>query len=187
MQQNLLKQKHNIKKMTKTELVKSFSDNHNEVITFIHSLTDGQFLFSKIGKWSAGQQLRHVYLTLTPFTKVLPSKEYILEKFGKLNRPIWNYETVLEKYLTTNLKAPEQFLPEKIEAKEKTKIINDLQNSLIVISQLLDQYSENELDTLMLPHPLLGNLTIREMFYLMSYHPTHHLKQTKLNLEYYTE
>ena len=153
----------------------------------MNSLTEGQFLFSHNEKWTAGQQFSHIYLTLIPFPKILPSKEFILEKFGKINRPTWNYDTVIEKYLTTTLKAPEQYLPEKVAVEEKETISKNLQNSLKNISKLLDQYSDEELDTFVLPHPLLGNLTIREMFYLMSYHATHHLKQTKLNLEYYSE
>lgn len=35
--------------------------------------------------------------------------------------------------------------------------------------------------------PLLGNLTIREMFYLMTYHATHHLRQIINNLEQQTK
>jgi hypothetical protein len=173
--------------MTKRDLIKSFTGNYNDVIAYMHSLTDGQFLFSHNEKWTAGQQLSHIYLTLTPFSKVLLSKEFILEKFGKINRPTWNYETVVEKYLTTTLKAPEQYLPEEVIAEQKEIIYNDLQNVLKNISEILNKYSDEELDTLVLPHPLLGNLTIREMFYFMTYHATHHLKQTKLNLEHYSE
>jgi len=173
--------------MTKGVLIKSFIDNHNDVIVYINSLTDLQFLSSNNEKWTAGQQFSHIYLTLIPFLKVLPSKDFILEKFGKIDRPTWNYETVVEKYLTTTLKAPAQYLPEKITLEQKLTICNDLQATLKSISELLDQYSEEELDTLVLPHPLLGNLTIREMFYLMTYHANHHLKQTKLNLEYYSK
>jgi len=54
---------------------------------------------------------------------------------------------------------------------------------LLVIGELLEQFTEEELDTLSLPHPLLGILSIREMFYLISYHPSHHLAQTKQCVE----
>jgi hypothetical protein len=173
--------------MTKEDLIKSFAENHNDVIVYVNSLTDQQFLYNYNEKWTAGQQLSHIYLTLIPFLKVLPSKDFILSKFGKIDRPTWNYETVIEKYLTTTLKAPSQYLPEKIILQQKATICTDLQAILKNISQLLDQYAEEEFDTFVLPHPLLGNLTIREMFYLMTYHPTHHLNQTKLNLKNYTE
>jgi hypothetical protein len=78
---------------------------------------------------------------------------------------------------------PQQYLPEQVTPEQKATIATDIQNVLPTIKQLLDQYTEEELDTLVLPHPLLGNLTIREMFYLMGYHATHHLRQTEKNLE----
>ena len=52
--------------MTKQELIESFSKNHQELIDFVNSLTNENFTFSYSGKWTAGQQLNHVYLTIIP-------------------------------------------------------------------------------------------------------------------------
>lgn len=168
--------------MTKQKLIETFYNNHQEMIDFVNSLTDEQFTLSYNGKWSAGQQFSHVYLTLLPFTKVLPSKDFIVEKFGKIKRLTWNYDAVIENYLKTSLQAPSQYLPEQVGSEEKAAITVNIQNVLQSIQHLLDQYTDEEFDSLVLPHPLLGNLTIREMFYLMSYHAIHHLKQTVSNL-----
>jgi len=46
--------------------------------------------------------------------------------------------------------------------------------------QLLD-YSEQDLDELILPHPLLGKLTLREMMYFTMYHVLHHHKSIEEN------
>lgn len=173
--------------MTKQEIIDSFIQNHQETTHYIDNLDDQKFSFSHNSKWTAGQQLEHILLTILPFPKVLVSKEFIREKFGEINRPTWSYNTVLDNYSKTSLKAPEQFLPKsEIQTKQKTQIISDIQNNLERIKELLNNYSEEELDTLVLPHPLLGKLTIREMFYLMSYHPLHHQKQIELSLENYS-
>jgi hypothetical protein len=169
--------------MTKHELIQAFFNNHQEMIDYVASLTDEEFTFSQNKKWSAGQQFSHVYLTLLPFPKVLPSKEFILQKFGKINRPTWSYDLVIENYFKTSRQSPEQYLPEQVDAEQKATITANIQNVLSSIQQLLNEYTDEELDTLVLPHPLLGNLTIREMFYLMSYHATHHLRQTIQNME----
>lgn len=164
--------------MTKQKLILSFIQNHQETISYINDLDEQQFVYRYNTKWAAGQHLQHILLTIIPFPKVLASKTFILEKFGEINRLTWNYETVLENYFKTNLKAPEKFLPEdKIEPSQKSKIISDIQIELEKIKEALAGYSEEELDTLTLLHPLLGQLTIREMFYLMAYHPLHHQKQ----------
>lgn len=169
--------------MTKQVLIATFCANHQTFMDYINSLTDDELVSSFHEKWTAAQQLSHVYLCLLPFPKVLAAKAYILQKFGKINRTIWDYDMVIEQYLQTSLKAPLQFLPEQVGSEQKTKISADLQEILSVIRKLLNEFTDEELDSLVIPHPLLGNLTIREMFYLMSYHPLHHLEQTRKNLE----
>jgi hypothetical protein len=44
------------------------------------------------------------------------------------------------------------------------------------------KFSEKDLDTLILPHPLLGKVTLREMLYFTIYHVQHHVEQVKTNL-----
>lgn len=173
--------------MTKQELIKTFYDNHQEMIDYVNSLTGEQCTFGYNGKWTAGQQFHHVCLVISPFPKILSSKEFILQKFGKINRPTWNFDTVIENYFKTNRQSPQQFLPEQISLEQKARVTADIQKVLLTTQQLLNQYTDTELDTLVIPNPLLGNLTIRETFYLMSYHATHHLRQTERNLEQLTK
>ncbi|HRH60621.1 MAG TPA: DinB family protein, partial [Chitinophagaceae bacterium] len=42
---------------------------------------------------------------------------------------------------------------------------------------------EDELDVYILPHPLLGKLTLREMLYFTIYHAEHHLKNVEELIE----
>lgn len=170
--------------MTKTALINNFTDNHQQFIKYITALTDEQFLHRYNQKWTAGQQLSHVFLCLLPFMKALPSKDYILQKFGKSARAAWDYETVIGNYFKTSLQAPEKFLPGEVGPEQKNILTADLGEIVASIGALLSDYTEEELDTLVLPHPLLGNLSIREMFYFMGYHALHHLKQTQQHLEH---
>lgn len=172
--------------MEKQELLKAFKDNHQKFTQYIAHLDPEKFTYNSPNKWSAGQQLMHVLLTLTPFPKILPSQSYIAEKFGTIDRTTWDYATVLNNYLKTERKAPEQFVPDGvIAADQKEEIMSGIQHHIEIITSLLTDYSEAALDTLCIPHPLLGKLSVREMFYLMSYHPLHHLKQIELSLENY--
>ncbi len=47
----------------------------------------------------------------------------------------------------------------------------------------VDSFSEAQLDALILPHPLLGKLTLREMLYFTIYHVQHHEKQALHNIQ----
>lgn len=42
------------------------------------------------------------------------------------------------------------------------------------LSVRVDSWTEQDLDTVLLPHPLLGKLTVREMLYFTIYHAQHH-------------
>jgi hypothetical protein len=174
------------KKMKRQELIYMFYENHKAFIGYINSLTDSEFMLSQNEKWTPGQQLEHILLCLKPLAQITGSKSVIESKFGKTDRPAFSYETVISNYknaLEKGGKAPEKFVPEKIDIGKRSKLVDDLFEILNAICQNLDSYTESEFDVLVLPHPLLGNLPIREMFYLMTYHATHHLNQTKLNLK----
>lgn len=169
----------------KSDLIQQFKTNHEEFLEYISSLSDTDFMRSVNGKWTPGQQLEHVYLCLVPMAKVLPSKQYILEKFGAIDRNVLDYDEVIKTYktaLNAGGKAPEKFVPGVVIIDRKAVLTEDSNQILKAIDLSLDGYSEEELDTLVLPHPLLGKLTIREFFFMMAYHATHHLNQTKLNL-----
>ena len=55
-----------------------------------------------------------------------------------------------------------------------------------MIENNLTNFTEGELDNLVLPHPLLGQLTIREMIYFTIYHVEHHTRNIKRNIEQLT-
>lgn len=170
--------------MEKQALITVFVRNHQMAVQYINSLTSEAFCYRHMDKWTAGQHLQHILLTIMPFPKVLHSKEFIRDTFGLPDRAAWDPETVLHHYAQTSLKAPEAFLPKgPVLYHERTGIIADIEQNLGSISALLNNYSEEELDSLVLPHPLLGKLSIREMFFLMSYHPLHHQQQIARILE----
>lgn len=171
--------------MTRESLIEKFDENHQAVIAYISELSEAAFLYSNQGKWTAGQQLGHLYLCLKPIAQALASKAYILQKFGRIDRPAMTYEQIVDRYkaaLDKGGKAPDLFLPEPVDAAGKPGLTAGLSALLQTIRQLLGSYAEEELDTLVLPHPLLGKLTIRELMYLMTYHATHHHRQAERNL-----
>lgn len=171
--------------MNTNELIEAFVANHTHSSEFICTLPDEQFMHSHNGKWTAGQQLAHLLLCLQPISRALSSADYIREKFGTQQRAAMSYEEVLattSTHLQNGAKAPERFLPPVVEVAHRQELAQQLADITATIKKQLQGYSEEELDTLVMPHPFLGMLSIREMFYLMSYHPLHHLKQVRAHL-----
>jgi hypothetical protein len=171
--------------MDRPALIGQFTHNHRQLIDYIDLLPDGDFTVNKNDKWTPGQQLDHIVLCLQPLAQVLGAKAFIEQKFGTIKRPTWDFDTVLTNYnaaLVNGGKAPTRFVPPAIELGSKGTLVDTANELVSTIAQQLDTYTEAELDTLVLPHPLLGSMTIREMFYLMTYHATHHQEQTERNL-----
>jgi hypothetical protein len=47
----------------------------------------------------------------------------------------------------------------------------------------LDRWSEAALDSVQMPHPLLGRLTAREMIFFTLYHNQHHVEVVRRRLD----
>jgi hypothetical protein len=99
--------------------------------------------------------------------------------FGKSNRPSKSYDDLVLKYqitLQNGGKATARFIPKSVVWVQKEKLILRLQSHVETLIQNISAYTEEDLDTLIAPHPLLGKLTLREMLYFTAYHVTHHQK-----------
>lgn len=160
-------------------LLQQFADNHEAFLAGIDAFPEVDFIHSISGKWTPGQHLKHIALVLEKFRKPLPAKDYIREKFGPLSRAAWDEALLLTQYQKTSRKAPENVLPGTVAYAEKEALLAEARTAISGIGADLSAYSEEELDTITLPHPLLGLLTIREWIYLLSFHALLHLEQAQ--------
>jgi len=79
-------------------------------------------------------------------------------------------------------KATGIFIPKKVNIEKGQKLKVDLKNEVRNLSSNIDKLTEEELDKYVLPHPILGKITMREMLYFTIYHVNHHEKNIKQNL-----
>jgi len=105
-------------------------------------------------------------------------------KFGKPNRPGRSYDQLVQRYqeklaAITGAQAPSRFLPDKIAESDKAERIARFRKEKEKLSKQISNWSEAKLDKCLLPHPLLGKLTLREMLFFTNYHTQHHLKILK--------
>ncbi|MFI5205468.1 MAG: DinB family protein [Candidatus Paceibacterales bacterium] len=172
--------------MTKQEITDKLTSNHRTFADLIVSLNDRDFLHALPGKWTAGQQLDHILRAVSPLTKILALPKFMIKLiFGKANRPSKDYENLVKKYhakLESGGKATGRFIPSLVEPVQKEILKNKLLRAVARLIKNTDDYSEQQLDAYILPHPLLGKLTLREMFYFTIYHVEHHQKATLRNL-----
>jgi len=74
--------------MTKEQAIEKLKANHQAFIAWIDHLSKEEFMFQAPEKWSAGQQLEHIRLSVKPVTLAFSLPHFMLKiLFGTANRP----------------------------------------------------------------------------------------------------
>jgi hypothetical protein len=172
--------------MTKSEIISLLTEKHKQFVNTFPAMSEREFSTPASNKWSPAQQLDHIIRSVSPVVMAFGLPSFILKwKFGKANRPSKTYEALVEKYhakLAAGGKASAQFIPTAVSFQDREAAIAKVNTLVEKLNKRVEGKSEETLDKLILPHPLLGKLTFREMLYFTAYHAEHHEKATKKNL-----
>lgn len=173
--------------MTKLDVKLKLTNNHQAFVDYINSLTTEELLYAPVDKWTAAQQLDHIHKSVKPLTQGMGYPKFLLKwKFGKANRPSRTYDEVVKKYnskLALGGKASSPFVPAITGVEKKEMLSTLILKSVQKLNNRLDRFSESEMDNMILPHPLLGKITIREMMYFTIYHVEQHKEIIKRELD----
>ncbi len=169
--------------MQKTEIKEQLLQSHRAFIEIVKVIDEESFYRAPEGKWNAGQQLSHLVKSLKAiYTGLVIPKFQLKMLFGKANRTSRSYNELVEKYQSKLDKGYENrkaYMPAEVEFKDRKALCDKLMSFANRLGKQLEGFDEEQLDTYLLPHPLLGKLTIREMAYFAIYHVQHHQKLTK--------
>ena len=172
--------------MSKEQIIENLKSNHLDFLSYIDGLTESQYNFAPTDKWTAGQQLEHIMLSVKPLAQGFLLPKFMIKLiFGKANRPSKTYDELVAKYkskLEAGGRASGAFIPKPVGFDAKNRISGKIQKFVNSICNQISSYSEHDLDRLIIPHPLLGKLTVREMLYFTAYHVVHHKELTQRNL-----
>ena len=152
---------------------------------FCGSLSEVDFFYQPDGKWSPAQQVRH--LTIATKTSLLA---FTLPKFivrtvgGKPNRASRTYEELVAKYrlkLQQGGRASKRYIPKPISSEiGKPPLLNAFYSSMKKMSTAIhNKWKGDQPDQYVVPHPLLGKITLRELGYFNIYHTLHHLESIR--------
>jgi len=169
--------------MTKAELIDGLRESVTNVLVFVAPMDRAAFEKRLDGKWSSGQQVQHLILSIQPLTTVFRFPKFLLSAlFGKANRASRTYEALRIRYqekLDSGAVTTRNFEPDVIGIHQKDQLIRRFENQKDLLIKGLSRFSEDEMDKFILPHPLLGKLTVREMICFTIYHNEHHLSQMR--------
>jgi hypothetical protein len=164
--------------MNKYDLMEAMTENHQRFSNYMNILTEPEYLYAMPGKWSAGQQFDHIVRSTKPLVLAMRLPRFVLKLiFGRANRPSKSFEELVKKYedkLADGAKATGSFIPPEVGFDKKDALILELSSIITKINNGVANFSEEELDQCLLPHPLLGKITCREMLYFTINHVDHH-------------
>lgn len=167
----------------KQEITSALDEKVNSFNNFIAALDKEKFEATPDGKWSAGQNLDHLIRSIKPLHLAYALPKFILKLlFGKANRPSKQYDELVAKYkakLSAGGRASGPFIPPPVSFTQKDILINRYQQHKQKLIKKIQQQGEEDLDKYILPHPLLGKLTLREMLFFTVHHNEHHLELLK--------
>lgn len=168
------------------EIQEQLITRHRDFIHDLRPLIEAEFLYAPEGKWNAGQQADHIRMSVRPLKQALMLPAFMIRMlFGKANRPSRSYDELVARYqerLQGGGQAPARFRPKGCSFEGRVALAKSLMKEVEGVSRKAGRFSESQLDSLILPHPLLGKVTLREMLYFTVYHVGHHGDQVKANL-----
>jgi len=164
--------------MNKQEIAQHLTANYATFAQLLASLSEAEYRHAPEGKWANGQHLDHLVRSVGPVNMALGLPRFLLRwLFGTANRPSRDYTGLVEKYrakLAAGGRASGRFVPPPADWAKREKLLQSLDHQVKRLAEKTVRLSEEQLDTLLLPHPLLGKLTLREMLYFTIYHAEHH-------------
>lgn len=85
--------------MDKEEIASLIDAKHSELIHWLEQQPMDAWTKGPKGKWTQGQQALHVLQSIVPLNNALSLPKFLIRyKFGKANRPIRDYDTIVNRY-----------------------------------------------------------------------------------------
>lgn len=173
----------------KAELNQKLDESFQDVISWLANHSEEHINTILIPeKWTAAQHVFHLVKTTKAVSKGLKMPKLGLRgMFGLNNRDEKSYEQIAEKYqkglLENNIKSPPEYSSEPGRTFTMEEITTRFMDELTNLKSALEKWKEDDLSKYVLPHPVVGKLTIREFIGWVTYHNYHHLNILKNQYE----
>lgn len=173
--------------MTKAEVVDALNQKHQTLFEWLRNHPDQNWIHGPQDKWNTGEHIVHLIQSENALNKaLLLPKFYLKYKFGTNNRDNRTYHEIVKKYqdkLANNPGAVANISRKMpiITLENKNSYISKLDKEKKKLIKKFQNWTEHDLDTYLLPHPLMGRMTVREIVFWTVYHTEHHYNNLKSN------
>lgn len=172
--------------MDTIRLKQHLKGTHHKLSDSITNWPENRFCDAPKDKWTAIQHLKHIHLSILPLIRLLSDKpRFIAKSLGMSDHSSRSFDAITQWFksqIKTGMLSPPRYVPEAITFEERDIEVIAFNKSVDDLVAVIDLYTDTELEMYLIPHPILGNLTIREMMYFMDFHASHHMDHIS-NLE----
>lgn len=173
--------------MHKDEIADLLEEKYHALLDWLEKQDDEKWTQGPDGKWTTGQLALHLLQSITPLNNALSMPKILLRyRFGKNNRALRDFDTVVKRYQECLKDAKEKTFEDSKNMKvpkieDKNYILTRLQVESKKLQYKTRKISDENLDGLVLPHPLMGMMPIREILMWSAYHVEHHNHTLQVN------
>lgn len=166
--------------MDKEHIADLLEEKDQTLLSFLEQQAAEKWLKGPSGKWTTGQQALHLLQCIKPLNDALSMPKYLLRfKYGKYTGQIRDYDSIVKLYIEQlDKKKGFTFKPsqkmKQPSLKDKKYILNRIQMENKKLQYKTKRISDTNLDTVLLPHPFLGKMPVREIIMWTAYHIEHH-------------
>lgn len=166
--------------MKKDGIINMLENEHQKLFDWLDKQPNNNWEKGPEEKWTTGQHILHLVDAIKKLNNALSLPKFLLKsKFGVSNRELRPYTAVVKRYqekLALNKeKAKTYNTGMKIPLlKEKKHLIQTLNVQNKKLQYKTNKWKDTHLDTLILPHPLMGKMPIREIIMWTAHHTAHH-------------
>ena len=172
---------------TKQEIVAALAAEVTAVHDFFAAIPVEQFFVAPAEVWTPADNLVHLIKSIAPVAMALSMPKTALRvRFGWVShetRPLAEVRRVyVHEALANGGQAGGPFLPEvsgEATAVHQAHILEKWQDKAAELLIALEKWSDKALDSYLLPHPLLGKMTVREILFFTLYHNMHHVNDVQ--------
>jgi hypothetical protein len=171
---------------SQTEISEALTAEVTAVYNFFESMAADLFFSAPEGVWTPADNLVHLIKSVSPVLRALTIPRIVLRgRFGTTKRPSQTLAEIRDVYVNKALAgggvASGSFLPEveTTSATERERILSKWLHKGEEFPHALAGWSEVDLDKYLLPHPLLGDMTVREILFFTLYHNMHHVNDVQ--------
>ena len=168
---------------TKSELINALKDSNQRAETWFSQMPANDFFARRGDVWAPSDNVDHLVRAVKPIATALKLPKITLQAmFGKPEKPSMTYEELCQLYrdqIAKGARASGRYLPNQdsptTEAEQKKQaLLGRWSKANVELLSIVEKWDENELDNYLLPHPLIGKLTVREMLFFTIYHNLRH-------------